>query len=462
MPSISAPWEQFGRQLGAGQGAFEEGQSRMGKALADELRAQSAARSAESTAALNATKADEIKRRAKYQTPEFATQIAGALAGITTPQAEELDRHQRLGDWGPTDPNWSVPLQYEPKATPDWATPQVMNRFNAARGAHLLNISGTGDSKADDTTKAFAKVLGLSGMDEAEAQRVGMGVAATDGKPLYHQGQNGTMQLFTGVENINDVGRSVERENNSQAGNADAMAALHREQIPKVREETKLIRSKIGQPQYAIGADGRPVAISAPNLGKAPPGYRWKADGSLEPIPGGPVDRKANPPQKIEDAKDVLALLDMAEPIIDESTGSYLGVGADLAARAFGQSTTGAEAAAQLKALEGSLVSKMPKMSGPQSDKDVLLYKQMAGQVGDPTIPAAQKRKAMATIRAINERYANIKPSGASAPDGDGPKNADERRASVLKARQAIKDGYSKAEVVRYLEASGITDHGIK
>jgi hypothetical protein len=80
-----------------------------------------------------------------------------------------------------------------------------------------------------------------------------------------------------------------------------------------------------------------------------------------------------------------------------------------------------------LKALEGSLVSKMPKMSGPQSDKDVLLYKQMAGQIGDPTLPAKQKQAAMDTINEINSRYAGvpyeplsygnttIKPSGKGA-----------------------------------------------
>ena len=47
-------------------------------------------------------------------------------------------------------------------------------------------------------------------------------------------------------------------------------------------------------------------------------------------------------------------------------------------------------------------------MSGPQSDKDVLLYKQMAGQIGDPTIPAATKKAALSTIREIQNRAAGI------------------------------------------------------
>lgn len=52
----------------------------------------------------------------------------------------------------------------------------------------------------------------------------------------------------------------------------------------------------------------------------------------------------------------------------------------------------------------------MPKMSGPQSDKDVLLYKEMAGKLGDSTVPASQKRSAMQTLMDLQTRYAGIKP----------------------------------------------------
>ncbi len=147
----------------------------------------------------------------------------------------------------------------------------------------------------------------------------------------------------------------------------------------------------------------------AERAAKAPPGYRWAADGqSLEAIPGGPVTAKTTEvQQKVSDAQSVLGLLEMAEPLVTKATSSYGGVAVDQAARLVGASTSSGEAAAQLKAIEGSLISKMPKMSGPQSDKDVLLYRQMAGQIGDPTIPAANKQAAMKVIREINQRYLN-------------------------------------------------------
>lgn len=127
-------------------------------------------------------------------------------------------------------------------------------------------------------------------------------------------------------------------------------------------------------------------------------------NGAMPVMGGGGQIGKPATGQK--DALDALAILKKAEPIIKNATGSLVGRGYDMAANAFGFSTNGSEAAAQLKALEGAVISKMPKMSGPQSDKDVEMYRQMAGSIGDPTIPAAQKLAALQTIREIQARYA--------------------------------------------------------
>ena len=117
--------------------------------------------------------------------------------------------------------------------------------------------------------------------------------------------------------------------------------------------------------------------------------------------------RSAAPSTAVKDANDAIALIDEAKTIIPQATGSYLGAGVDQAGRFFGVSTGGDMAAARLKAIEGALVAKMPKMSGPQSDKDVLLYRQMAGEIGDPTVPQERKLAALETIRMIQGRYAS-------------------------------------------------------
>jgi hypothetical protein len=120
-----------------------------------------------------------------------------------------------------------------------------------------------------------------------------------------------------------------------------------------------------------------------------------------------------NPVQKVQDANEAIQLINQAEPLLKGSTGSYTGVAIDSLAQAFGFATPGAVNAQQLKAIEGALVAKMPKMSGPQSDKDVALYRQMAAVIGDATIPYAQKAAALEQVRAIQERYAGVAPGSS-------------------------------------------------
>jgi len=117
----------------------------------------------------------------------------------------------------------------------------------------------------------------------------------------------------------------------------------------------------------------------------------------------------------VAEAKESLKLIDQAEKLLDTATGSLTGTAVDVVAGALGKSTQGAQAASKLKAIQGALVAKMPKMSGPQSDKDVLLYREMAGQVGDSTLPVDTRKAALQTIREIQERYAKV-PEGSSKP----------------------------------------------
>lgn len=162
-------------------------------------------------------------------------------------------------------------------------------------------------------------------------------------------------------------------------------------------------------------ADSR--AREANQMGKIPQGYRATKDGGLEAIPGGPADLKAGAEgqKRTGDAKDVLSLLNEVDTLLPKSTGSYAGVATDFLLGEAGLSTPGAQAGAQLKALQGALISKMPKMSGPQSDKDVQLYREMAGQVGDMTVPVQQRQAASKMIRRLNEKYAGMA-EGSSAP----------------------------------------------
>ena len=114
--------------------------------------------------------------------------------------------------------------------------------------------------------------------------------------------------------------------------------------------------------------------------------------------------------------------------LLSKATGSYLGAGADLLANTIGISTEGAKATAQLKTLSGQMVAAMPKMSGPQSDKDVAMYKDMAGNLSDPTIPIETRLAALETIEKLNEKYKVLNSGGIPAtiakPSSGGKPNA--------------------------------------
>lgn len=103
-------------------------------------------------------------------------------------------------------------------------------------------------------------------------------------------------------------------------------------------------------------------------------------------------------------------------------TQSAIGTVADAGGRIFGMTPEGAPEAEQLRVLGGSLISKMPRMEGPQSNFDVQNYREMAGQVGDSTLPIERRLAALAEVERLYAKYANqpAQPSGASGSWEDG------------------------------------------
>ena len=189
------------------------------------------------------------------------------------------------------------------------------------------------------------------------------------------------------------------------------------------------------------------LALDTTRLGRdgVPSGYRNKADGTLEAIPGGPADpsRSKEVMQQGKDAQDVLSILGQARSLVPTATGSDAGAAVDRAARVFGLSSNGADAAAQLKALQGALISKMPKMSGPQSDKDVQLYREMAGQIGDPAIPASQRLAAMKTVEELHRKH--VPQTDVAGQPQQQPQQRTVSRTGTINGRRVVQ--YSDGSV---------------
>lgn len=166
--------------------------------------------------------------------------------------------------------------------------------------------------------------------------------------------------------------------------------------------------------------------------------YMVYPNGSAVPIssPAGPVTKNTTAPalkqaQQEEGIRTqrVDAVLPEIKSLLSNARGGYASAGVDFVGGALGYSTDNAKTTAQLKALSGQLVALMPKMSGPQSDKDVQMYREMAGNLADPTIPTETRMAALDTIEKLNEKYKVLNSGGIPAsiakPSGAKPNAID-------------------------------------
>jgi hypothetical protein len=143
--------------------------------------------------------------------------------------------------------------------------------------------------------------------------------------------------------------------------------------------------------------------------------------------------------------------LDRAIDLLNYGGPTESGAGAafDSAAGFFGQSTKGADTAAQLSTLSGWLTANTPRMEGPQSNVDVQQYAIMAGTVGDKTKPVSQRLKAAEEVRALQNKYAELNGYAGKKEGGQ-----DQKAAKPAVVRTGTHNG---RKVVQY--ADGTTDY---
>ena len=269
--NLAAPWSAATKGIFDGERLRMEGQNRMATALAQQEQARARANLFDQQSAKTQAETDALKQRSSLQTPEFGNKIAAALNGLSDQQGTELTNFQTRGNWGESrgaelPEGQEGPPMPVANAQPDWYNPQVAQRFNQARGAHLAGLGATGNTNGEQMIDAYAKLLGQNRIDQviqnpAQAAALGKAMAASQGKALFHQGANGVMDQFTGAETINDIGRSAIAENRAQANSANAAAAQH-------LASRDLTRSKIGQatvnPDGSVSSPvGKPLKLSA-------------------------------------------------------------------------------------------------------------------------------------------------------------------------------------------------------
>lgn len=438
----------LGRQLTGSMGAYDQSYSRMAQQLAQQGAFQSQAN-------LNNEKANQLRQRGQFQTPEFAGKIAAGFAGLTEPQAAEIEGYMKRGNWGENpayeDEAKQMSMAPTPKAQPSFATPETLNKYNVGRTAHLMNLGGTGDSNSQQMAETIAKLLGQGRIDTviadpSKASALGKAMAASQGKALFHQGANGVMDQFTGAENLNDVGRSAAMENRAQANNANASAEHH-------IASRDLTKSKIGQP--VVNPDGS-VTTPADKI-------NWKYDaGSDEfvapPTPEFPNGRrsgnisKQNAAQSLEYVIGQFAADEKGESaekgkrLIDITPqGGILGV------KGYVGRVTDSQRVKRFDNLKEQLSTELRTLfripgEGALSDREQAQYGiQLPDVTNDATTNEAILRDVQARVKLRQDQSANpLK-----------PKDTD-NTAALRDAKAAIAAGADRAAVIKRLKEMGI------
>ncbi|WP_166168045.1 hypothetical protein [Acinetobacter sp. SA01] len=285
----------------------------------------------------------------------------------------------------------------------------------------------TGDKGAAIIGLDAAKRVGLISEDDYQQQYQLLSVMTPEQVKVYAQSvtfanaKDPASLIFTSADNVLDnqtaVGNNI-RDNTTSTDNNIRSTNVQKYGIDKTAETAdenravQMQRLEFDQQQAEIKNGQGEI--------KEANGKLWIVykDGTARPAVDANgtqlVSNKTNNPQAQAQNEEAMriqrvdTILPEVKKLLPKATGSYAGAGVDFLGRAVGISTDGAKATAQLKTLSGQLVALMPKMSGPQSDKDVQMYREMAGELADDTKPIQTRLAALQTIEQLNNKYREI------------------------------------------------------
>ena len=356
---------------------------------------------------------------ARFVMPQLQAQQAAQ-------QKAALDQQKTLSDIGKTQSETS-----QNNATTQGKKLENAQTLLTAANQALYVATQSGDANAVKLALNNAKTAGL--LDEATYNQY---FATAEGLSTNPEGlKNFALNLQKAYaqnpEKYNFTTADNELDNKTAVSNAQLSATVQRE---KIKQDGQIAQEKLSLDQAKLELEQKKGTVQQFGDGL----YMIYPNGSAVPInspTGQPVVKSTTTAAQQSAKSEENTRIQRVETIIPEirtllskATGSYLGAGADLLANTVGISTEGAKATAQLKTLSGQMVAAMPKMSGPQSDKDVAMYKDMAGNLSDPTIPIETRLAALETIEKLNEKYKVLNSGGIPAtiakPSSGGKPNA--------------------------------------
>ncbi len=317
----------------------------------------------------------------------------------------------------------------------------------------LYMAAQSGDANAVKLALNNAKTAGL--LDEATYNQY---FATAEGLSTNPEGlksfalnlqkayaQNPEKYNFTTADNVLD--------NKTAVNNAQLSADVQRE---KIKQDGQIAQEKLSLDQAKLSfeqAKNEQEQKKGTVLQWGDTVYMVYPDNSVKEVAsptGQPITKsnsalKATVEEERQRTQKVSVTSDEVDKLLDDATGSGIGRLVDGGARIFGVATDGDIATAKLGTLGGQLVALMPKMSGPQSDKDVEMYKQMAGKLDDPTIPVEIRKAALGTIRELNNKYSEMNDArGQGVPYANASSNTQTLSGAQSKGFQSLIEKHTK------------------
>lgn len=239
-------------------------------------------------------------------------------------------------------------------------------------------------------------------------------------------------QLLPTFGTLNTGGAILDRTVDPVTGKVTVLGSTKVTPTPgQLIQEGNNIRSNARMTQNGAGATPAPApktATGTPSaaanqaelvkqFGKAPVGYRWKADGGMEFIPGGPADQKAQQQKSgegtvgsvVADLRAKYQLLDDENAIVSENNKWGTNIGARIGSSGVGQMFGGAvgtkaqsarDAIAMTRPLLLQSIMKATGMSAKQMDSNAELKMYLATAT-DPTLGLQANMEALDRIEAL-------------------------------------------------------------
>jgi hypothetical protein len=155
--------------------------------------------------------------------------------------------------------------------------------------------------------------------------------------------------------------------------------------------------------------------------------------------------------KKAASAQSTISTLEEARKILPDASSGGLEAGLTGTAKFFGKSTKSSKSDAKLKVLSATLVQNVPRMEGPQSDRDTQMYKEAAANIGDNMLPYEDRLAAIDTIETLQSKYASGDTGNLPVPEMDAANAA----LDIVKGAATKPPSINKSKVLKYNPVTG-------